>query len=366
MAIPDFVPLIGSGFDQLGAEQLQWANFSRGVEEANLARAQRAEEQQGNWMQAAAAFAQRRDELNQQRQLDANLFGRQLALTREQEVTRQKERTEDIGIRKDELKQQFDFGKKQLEQQQKIAQEKLDAAANLHKFNLENDATRVAMNYLPARKAHEAAQAALENLHTQLDIAQTGLEEERAKKKPDANKIIDFNNRVKLYTGQLRQREMDARNAEKYMDQIATRAGVRGFDINEDGTITHPDAPDKVWNWKTALKEAQKQPPSAATPLDLSSVLSQPNVLPPEMAGSPWAGFTQGTGTNPPPEASPLPSITPMNIDATPVGGSRFAPSPLKVGRYTATPMDATAAPAAPRGKSVNVGDRYTATPIEE
>lgn len=338
MPIPDFVPLIGSGFDQLANQQLQWANFSRGVEEANLAREAQAEQQQSNWLAQVSELNQRREEQNFQRQMDADAFGRQLTLSREAETTRQRERAQDIARATAQGKEQMAYGRNYLETQQKIAEEKIAAATKNHELTLESQGQHLAANYLITQRNHEAAQQALEDLHKQIDDTQSGLETERGKKKPDANKIIDLNNRLKMYNTQLRQRESDARKAENDFERLKNRADNANFNINEDGTITHPDT-TKTWSWKNALRQAQTSttplgPPAPEPSPDLSSVLTQPNVLPSDMGGTPWAGFTQGTGTTPPPETTPAPEVGPANIPPVPVGAK-----PFKVGRYTVNPL---------------------------
>lgn len=68
MANPFFEPIIGSSFDALAGQRQGWAQFNRGVEEANLERLQRAQERQNQYLATVAQMrdaAQQRDINNQ-------------------------------------------------------------------------------------------------------------------------------------------------------------------------------------------------------------------------------------------------------------------------------------------------------------
>ena len=56
---PVSIPVIGSGFDAVAGQQMGWANYNRGVDEANLARRAASEQTQNNYMAAMQALQQR-------------------------------------------------------------------------------------------------------------------------------------------------------------------------------------------------------------------------------------------------------------------------------------------------------------------
>lgn len=290
MPLSDFVPLIGSGFDSLANQRLQWETFNRGIEEANLARATAAETRQDNWLAQVAKMNQQREEENFQRQMDADAYGRQLALQRESEATRQRERTEDIKREGERFTKQMEYGKSYLDTQQKIADEKIAAAAKNKELTLDAQGQHLAANYLGLQRNHEAAQQALEDLHKQIDATQTALEA----KKLDPQKKIDLNNRLKLYTQSLRQREADARKAESDFERLKNRADNARFEINDDGTITHPDT-SKTWSWKKALQAAkagqQYTGPIGPTLTTETPETGAADATPAETGMPAWGGF---------------------------------------------------------------------------
>lgn len=56
--IPNFVPVIGSGFDQVAAQQAGWAGFSANQDAANMNRARLAEESANDWFRNLARLQQ--------------------------------------------------------------------------------------------------------------------------------------------------------------------------------------------------------------------------------------------------------------------------------------------------------------------
>lgn len=73
MPNPFFEPVIGGGFDQVAGQRAGWAQFNRGVESENLARAAAAEQSQNSWLarvqqiNQAAADAQDRSQSEAER-----------------------------------------------------------------------------------------------------------------------------------------------------------------------------------------------------------------------------------------------------------------------------------------------------------
>lgn len=94
MPNPSHVPIIGSGFGDVGNQIQSWAGFNRSVDEANLARESNAETQRRNYFLSMAQ--------QQREQEDRDL---QLALS-------ERNRSQDLGFRETEARRRdYEFGK---------------------------------------------------------------------------------------------------------------------------------------------------------------------------------------------------------------------------------------------------------------
>lgn len=62
MPYPNFIPVIGGGFDQVAQQQSGWAGFNRGVEEANMGRLAAAEQSRNNWLSENARLRQQQSD----------------------------------------------------------------------------------------------------------------------------------------------------------------------------------------------------------------------------------------------------------------------------------------------------------------
>jgi len=326
--VSDFVPLIGSGFDSLANQRLQWEQFNANIENQNLARAAQAESRQDNWLANVAQMNQQREEQNFNRQLEADAYVRQRALQSQAESTRQRERSEDITRDTQQRKDQLAYGKNYLDTQQKIAEEKISASEKNKDLVLESQGQHLAANYVGLQNAKQQTAQALSDLHEKIDEIDGQLETERAKKKPDQVKILGLQAKQKLFNQSLRQREIDARAAENQLLKLETHAENAHFDINDDGTITHPDT-TKTWNWKAALKAAKASlntPTATSTgvyPFGPPSVDAMQSGAGASTGDIPWAGFAPGgiSGLQP-----SLPAPAP-------------ATNSFSVGRFTVTPQ---------------------------
>lgn len=306
MAVSDFVPLIGSGFDALASQRMGWEQFNANIESQNIARAERAQQQEDNYLAQMQALNEQRDQENFQRQLEADAYTRQQTVRNQDEATRQRERAQDIALGQSQFQKQIDYGKNYLDQQQKIAEEKITAASRNKDLILDAQGQHLAANYQGLVNAKDQTAQALDDLHGQIADVESQLEAERGKKKPDQVKIMGLQAKQKLYNQSLRQREADARGAENKLNALVNHAENARFEINDDGSITHPDS-SKTWSWKNVLKQAKA---AAADTEDTS-------------AGLPWAGFAprgtprawdagaQDTGTET--TAAPAPPIAPVN-----------------------------------------------------
>lgn len=283
-----------------------WEQFNANIESQNIARAERAQQQEDNYLAQMQAVNEQRDQENFQRQLEADAYTRQKIEKDKDEATRQRERAQDIALGQTQFQKQIDYGKNYLDQQQKIAEEKITAASRNKDLILDAQGQHLAANYQGLVNNKEQTTQALEDLHKQIDDVNGQLDVENSKTKKDQTKILQLNAKLRLYNGALRQREADARGAENKLNALVNHAENARFEINDDGSITHPDS-SKTWSWKNVLKQAKA---AAADTEDTS-------------AGLPWAGFAprgtprawdagaQDTGTETTPAPAPIAPVNP-------------------------------------------------------
>lgn len=122
MPLPSFVPVIGSGFDADAAQQYQWAGFNQRQDEANMRRAQIADEAANNWFTRLASMQQqeneRRDRLDQaQQESDRRnaIVSGQIEYAKQQD----KEGARRFDIQQKLAEKEFEFKKNATEEQQK-------------------------------------------------------------------------------------------------------------------------------------------------------------------------------------------------------------------------------------------------------
>jgi len=305
MAVADFVPLIGSGFDSLANQRLQWETFNRGVEEANLARASQAEDRQNNWLAQVAQMNQQREDQNIARQLSADQTARAMAAS---EADRRE--------RADQFQQQFKESQKEFADTQKqketqfaksleYGREQIAQAKKIKEFSVDQRGAALAQHYAIAHNDSEKAQFDLQE-------AQSKIEGLRAKVDADLNlpaKKQNITQRL-LWQNQIKELERNipglqklARIAENTLLTLPMKRDYQDFDIGEDGQITHPDT-SSTWSWKKALKQAQQQQqqtqgtgttmqPVNLNPVPLSGPPAEtPDATPDTGTGAPpWAGF---------------------------------------------------------------------------
>lgn len=348
MPNPNFIPIIGSSFDQLGNQQLAWAGFNKNVEEGNIQRAMTAQQLQNNWLAQVADANQRREEENLMMQLKADTDERAYAERLSGEKVRQRERAEDVTRSSKQFEQQLKFGSDQLTSQQKIAEDKIAATTKNELLRTEAHGQTLASNYGVAKKNADLAAAALEGLQRAQDADEAEIEKTDSKR--DAQKYLLLKNRITSRKTDIRNAQTAATHTSNALDKLELSATNGGFEIREDGSIIHADS-GKKWTWKNALRDAQTNtvplgPPAPTGPAptegvpwsNVASTFGRAAMIGASPIGSIWPGFTQGTGTTPAPAAPP--PITPANIPAVPITPPLAAPTPLRIGRYTVTPIE--------------------------
>lgn len=310
MPLGGFEPIIGESFGDIARQRFGWAGLDTSIQQSNVERAMRAEQQQSNWLDQFSRLNQQRQEENLQRQLNADAEARGYALQAAGEATRQRERSEDITRASKQFEAQMKYGSDQLTAQQKIAEEKIAAATKNESLRTEAHGQTLAANYGVAKKNADLAAAALQGLQAAQDKDEADLEATDSKK--DAQKFLLLKNRITSRKADIRNAQAAANHTSNALDKLELSATNGGFDIREDGSIVHSDS-GKQWTWRNALKEAQDAlhgpmgapPPPGYSFGDRETGRTAP-ITPPV-----WPGFTHGTATMPAPAVGPTPSAAP-------------------------------------------------------
>jgi hypothetical protein len=318
MPNPSFLPLIASSFDRLGEEQARWAGFNANIEQANISRANAAEENVNSWLRNVAVAQQAQaDRESAQRNRDVQ-SATALAIRKQNLALDERDKALGLQYEKDRLatedrrtqamteRYMLQDAAKQREAQDKIEREGSTAASRLAvaKRNAEQ-----------AAKVHKATEENLERATNQI-------EQERNSKKPNLVAIGNLQRQIQIYTKRLDQDARERNRAENTYDNVRLNLENSGFKIEED-QISHPQS-GKSWRFSDILKQAQE----AQSPV-LQTGEGDVSVNPASL--SPWAsafsgfgGMGDGTpGTNP---GMALPMVA-------------TAPGMIRAGKYTGVPV---------------------------
>lgn len=152
MPNPSWTPVIGSGFDQDAAQQQHWAGFNAQMDQANIARANAAQQNQNQWLQTAAAMRQQAID----RQGAADDAAQQQAVQQQTEAARAAESKRQFDVSADisragiaERDKQFTFTR---DEQNRLERKQLDETESLAK--------QLAPEGLQLGEDHDAAQQA--------------------------------------------------------------------------------------------------------------------------------------------------------------------------------------------------------------
>jgi hypothetical protein len=153
MPISTFVPVIGSGFDQVAAQQAGWAGFNANQDTANLRRRQMADEAANRWFEQLAQLQQ-----SEAQRADAAATA---AASIRQKAQADALNAQAVGAQMAEERRKFDITTKLNEKAYTFQQEK-EAAANKKQTSYIDDfGSTFAPRVRDAGAAHEAAQQEL-------------------------------------------------------------------------------------------------------------------------------------------------------------------------------------------------------------
>lgn len=317
MPNPAWIPLVGSGFDDL-ARQRQWAvGRNDQVDAANLNRLAAAQQTQNSYLQQLserqqqeidrqAAAQQRADEVAGARTDQGVASAEERRRYAQQSGEALKQRAEDVAFRdkqlttqKDEATAKFNFA--QLQQEQKIKH-----AGEVH-----------ATQYAELTHDEEAAQKRLDDIQALNKTKNERLAELRTKKKPTAQETAELAQLpIELKTAQQQEkaasRGLEAISRAK-VGRIASMSS-QGFSPDDStGKIVH-EPTGQAFNFRKALKAAKESPAPVS---DAGVPTIEGKTFADTLAPSPpsWVGAGTATGTNPPAPVAP-PAVGPAGPDA--------------------------------------------------
>lgn len=298
--IPQFMPVIGRDFTDIANQQAQWQGFNRGVEENNLARADRAQEVQNNWLAQVAQMrdaAQQRD-LNLQLSADAEArHAAETAINRSIQGSQfEKSLAQQAAAAKDRIT---------AEENRTVAmtaqdKAKLEAQLQRKQDEISNSATDFAANY-------GLLDSEVNDANKEFALATQELTAAQAKKAIDPTKVTAAD--IKNLETQQRVSERALKSASDKRFYERKRIEGKGFQVNDaQGHIFHPEL-NKKWNFRDAVEaatEAQSPPESSLLSALRPPVMDVSAPTLPVTGSTGWAGFNpNSTGTTPPPVAAP-------------------------------------------------------------
>lgn len=273
--IPSFVPLIGRDFDSLGAQQLQWAGFSRGVEEDNFRRAAAAESARNNYFENLANM-----QVRQQSRADA-MAEREATVARENnrfdlvQQTRRADRAEDIRRSDKELREGLALEREKIKARENYFQAKQEE-------DLNNSGSGIAASYSQSRLKIQNADKALKDATAEY----TSLNEQASSKSADKDFLRSLNNAKKNVA---KAQSIYNRATEEHQGIIG-EAKASGFEIDdESGKIKHGK---REWGFAESLKKVKSEAPEFQPAMG-GRAMADAASMPTETgsSGQPYEGF---------------------------------------------------------------------------
>lgn len=245
-----FVPIIGSNFDAVAAQQANWANFNRAVEESNLQRAAAAEINRNNYLAQVAAMQNAAQERNIANQLAQESIGRQLGWTLGQEATRRRERQEDIAAANKQFEAGLQLDREKINAAAQNVRDRLTLQQEEQKQKIDLTGQALAGSYLQAQALADATDKAYTATLDKIASLEKQKSEAMGAEEPNVLKLADLNAQIKTLTSELRTRETAKNRAENAFQAFQATIRNRGFDFDDDaGKIIHPST-GKTWDFR--------------------------------------------------------------------------------------------------------------------
>lgn len=328
MPNPAFMPVIGSGFDQVAGQQMQWANFNRGVEEANLARLAAAQQAANQWQAQQQSLAESALE-RQQRMAYNQQQAAQSAWAQAQQAGEGR-REFDVGaaLRREEIQAAKDLNDAKVQEARRQERERLSAIQNL--------GDTLGKDVQPTRESFDAATTAKDDAEFKLQTARADVEKQygaliqfdhltkefraRAGTGPEGEKAAaDANTAI----SEAKANSLKAENAYKIRlgewSHFQDQANKAGFAVrpHESGNwvLFHPEL-GKTFGVTTKRAQPEQSTPQSGLrvitfdePPDWAKASGTTTATTPVQAGGPNrifpSGFPAGTFVSPPAISTP-------------------------------------------------------------
>lgn len=302
MPNPLSVPLIGQNFSDLAQQRFGWANFNRGVEEANLSRAAAAEQNYNNYLGTVAAMRDRATQQDLQLQLSADAAAREDAWRKQQAAQHASEFAQNLAASKEALQVSKQAEEHRTAAMEYVADLRDRQAREQAQQNIELTGQTAAQNYASLKRQAEGAQQRLtewEDELARLKERQTALQTGAAKTKWLGLKSVGMTEEEKVEFGQnearIKQLDLllspksqavkDAEKAKNYFEKFREQFLGTDFTLDEEGgAIRHKTG--KSWGFTpitgaTTTTTTARNPLTAAmlmgpaTTLDMASAMSK-------------------------------------------------------------------------------------------
>lgn len=309
MPNPDFEPIIGSGFDDIGRQRLAWAGFNRGVEEDNLGRAAQAQRVRNEYLARIAQMQQS----EAARQDVAQRQATELALGQQSDAEGRRRFEINLGLSKeDQAIKRADIAEKSqhwqwnLDRQNKQERQQLD--------EIEDYAKTKAPQIKKAKQDFETATEKWQKAQNQSNLAVAQIEKENpgavfdprtkrfkaADMKPESTQAQQKAEaeREKVIAA-LQDAQSEYALSSKDYDQLVKEAQGYGLTVLPDGSI-HSPLHKKTWPKYTGGVSFETEFGSGIT--SGADAMRNP---------APYSGFSSpmtGTGTTPAPGPAPIPA----------------------------------------------------------
>lgn len=314
---PIYMPVIGSGFDADAAQQANWAQFNRGVEEANLGRLAAAQQTRNNWLQQVQSIQQQ--QADRQAALDQRQQENEMSMAMNADRARESRRQFDVstGLTREQMKANLDLRKAELD----LAHQTADNAAQA-----------LAPDVHETSSAFEEAQKALADATKRVDTQAATVQAAAP-----SGKVI-YNTRAKMFVpADLWKNDPEAQQAannaniqvgnakaeydsalQEYKFQngrltaLATQAKPHGLIIakKDDRWVITDPATGKVY-------KSESRPPAKVT--TTNDEVNPPSLWFGGTRENPWPGATQSA--TPSADSETLPIFAPTGtVDQSPVG----------------------------------------------
>ena len=317
MPNPAFMPVIGDSFGDVMRQQAGWALFNQRQDEANLARAEAADQTKNSYFNILAQM--QRADADRAAQQAETAAGRQWQYG--QEAERQKERGEDIATQKEQFGQSLKFQKDQLAAAAKAQEGKLSLLQQQQEMKIDHAGEIHAMQYAGLVHDRDAAQKAQDKLEEEDKAAQARIAELSAKKKLSTSESAEAT-RLSLQHNELQKQVKAAQRAadrtQRALDTRIAAMSAQGFTVDEEnGKILH-EPTGKAFDFRQAVRTA-RETATEANP-DLGNI---------DLQTPAWVTAGQSMGMDQEPAPAQISFAQP---------DAQSAPAPIKIGRFSVTP----------------------------